>query len=249
MKNVARNIAAAALVAVIMISGYFVLEMQKGYTAEKNIHQEMTPYKPAMPEETPAGAVVPENFVDSAIVELKAEYEDAVGWITIPHTGIDYPFVQVKDNRYYLDRDIDGNYSAAGTLFMDYLNSSDFSDFNTVIYGHHMKNGTMFGPLLKYNEKDFFNTNTSGTIFLENKTFDVEFFAYMIVQAEDHTVYESPAGRAERQKSLDYILENSRHYREIGVGPEDQIVTLSTCAYEFKDARMLLAGKLSEYQQ
>ena len=163
-------------------------------------------------------------------------------------TTKDYPFVQVENNRYYLDRDIDGNYSAAGTIFMDCLCSNDFSDFNTVLYGHHMKNGTMFGSMAQFNDKDFFDTNKTGTVFLADKTFSIDIFAYMIIQADDLVVYESPSDAEGKKTSLEYIRENARHYRDVGVGTEDQIITLSTCAYEFKNARMLLIGKLTRIQ-
>jgi sortase B len=239
-----RIIAAAALIAVIAISGLSALQIQKGYTAEEAASKEVAPYRPIMP--VVAETDEQEPYVNQGILDLQVKYPDAIGWITIPHTGIDYPFVQSEDNDEYLQKDIDGNFAVAGTLFLDCLSSSDFSDFNTIIYGHHMKNGTMFGPINMFGDEEFFNTNKTGTIFLEDKTYTMEFFAYIVVRSDDLAVYDSPTNSSDIGSSLDYIRENARYYRDIGVGTGDHIVTLSTCAYEFKDARMLLIGKLTQ---
>jgi len=246
MIGIARKIAIAGLIAAIVMSGYFALQIQQGYTAEEAAFKQVAPYKPIMPDGAEEGVF--EDFVNQGIVDLQAQYEDAVGWLTIPHTGIDYPFVQADDNDYYLRRDIDENYAIAGTLFMDCQSSKDFSDFNTIIYGHHMKNETMFGPMARYEDEEFFKTNTKGTIFLADKTFSMDIFAYIIVRSDDLTVYDSPSDDEGKRACLDYIRDNARHYRDIGVDIEDQIVTLSTCAYEFKNARMLLLGTLTRFQ-
>ena len=248
MTKALRMIATVVLIAAIAISGWFVMQIQEKYNAEKDKHHEVSSFKPPPPAVVDADAGEPEDFVNQKILDLKEKYKDAVGWIEIPHTGIDYPFVQVDNNRYYLDRDIDENYSAAGTLFMDCDNDPGFTDFNTVIYGHHMKNETMFGPINRFNDEAFFKTNTKGTIFLADKTFSIDFFAFMIVHTDDTAVYDNPISSVMKRETLDYIQQNARYYRDIGVTQKDSIVTLSTCAYEFKDARMLLVGKITQYQ-
>ena len=81
---------------------------------------------------------------------LSKENQDVIGWLYCPDTSINYPVVQAADNEYYLHRLLDDSKNAAGTLFMDYRNSADLSDWNSVIYGHNMKNGSMFGSLPDY---------------------------------------------------------------------------------------------------
>ncbi|MCL2514134.1 MAG: class B sortase, partial [Oscillospiraceae bacterium] len=176
---------------------------------------------------------------------LQLQYKDAAGWITVPDTGIDYPFAHTVDNSFYLNKDISGKYAAAGTVFMDCRNSGDFTDFNTILYGHHMKNGSMFGSLKKFGGREFFEANRTGTVFLPDKTYNVEFFAYMVVRSDDDVAYGILPETGEKQFYLDYIKENAERYRDIGVSPADKIIALSTCSYEFKDARIILAGKLS----
>ena len=246
MNKTLKIIVISGLIAAIFVSGGFALQIQNGYTAEGAVYQDVAPFRPIMP--ATGDPVERETFVNQGILDLQEKYPDAIGWLTIPHTGIDYPFVQTTDNSYYLHKDIDGKSAVAGTLFMDYQSHSDFSDFNTIIYGHHMKNETMFGPLLRFNNQDFFDTNRTGTIFLADKTFRIDFFAYLIVSVDDLTVYDSPTDNRAIAASLDYIRENARYYRDINVVPGDHIITLSTCAYEFQDARMLLIGELAQLQ-
>ena len=82
---------------------------------------------------------------------LRAVNPDVVAWIKIPGTVVDYPVVQTKDNQYYLKRGFDGKKNSCGTIFMNTYNRTDFSDYNTVLYGHNMKNGSMFAVINKYN--------------------------------------------------------------------------------------------------
>ena len=87
---------------------------------------------------------------------LYDKYEDYRGWIKINNTNIDYSIVQGKDNSFYLDKDINKNYLSSGSIFMNYLNNG-FNDENTILFGHHMRNKTMFAQLEKYKEKEFFH--------------------------------------------------------------------------------------------
>ena len=248
MSNTARIILAAVLICAIAFSGYNVLKIQKGYNAEEAVHNEVLLFKPEPPAAADPGAETGKvewpPFVNQSIADLKEQNKDAVGWITVPHTGIDYPFVQTGNNSDYLSTDVNGDYSIAGTLFMEYRNKSDFSDTNTVIYGHHMKNGSMFGSLVQYEDQVFFDTNRGGTVFLADKTFALEFFAYLVIHTDDDRIYDVYSESVD----IEYIREKARNYRDANVGPGDHIITLSTCAYEFQDARMVLLGKLTRIQ-
>ena len=243
--RVVRLVLVIALVGAIFVSAGAAMKIQKGYSSEERAYKEVAPYRPIA---TDAAEAEPTPHKNQGVLDLQAGYPDAVGWVTIPHTGVDYPFVQAEDNEYYLHRDIDGNYAVAGTLFMDCTSDPDLTDFNTIIYGHHMKNGSMFGSLAQFNDEEFFNTNKTGTVFLAERTYTVEFFAYLIVKSDDLTAYDNPVDTADRMNYIAYIFENSRYWRDCEVGTENQIITLSTCAYEFKNARMILVGKLVQTQ-
>ena len=98
---------------------------------------------------------------------LYDKYEDYRGWIKINNTNIDYSIVQGKDNSFYLDKDINKNYLSSGSIFMNYLNNG-FNDENTILFGHHMRNKTMFAQLEKYKEKEFFQNDNDIKIEVEN---------------------------------------------------------------------------------
>ena len=86
--------------------------------------------------------------------------EDYRGWLNVENTNIDYPVLQSYDNQYYLDKDINREYLMSGSIFMNYLNDG-FNDENTVLFGHNMRNKTMFAQLKKYKEKEFFYGNNN----------------------------------------------------------------------------------------
>ena len=246
---------AFVLVAVIGYSGYRLWDINRNYAQEAEMHSRLLQYRPTaqatMPQTSISSAfhVNPAEFVEpianQSIVDLQASYPDVAGWLMVPGTQIDYPFVQGIDNEHYLHRDLDHNWSAAGTIFMDYRSSSDFSDFNTIIFGHNMRNGSMFGTLKNFNDQDFFDANMAGTIFLVNKTYEIEFIAFAVIKPDDAVIY-NPNIIIEEDKVafLDYIKSTARYYRNIGATANDRIVTLSTCNYEFDDARMVIIGRI-----
>ena len=183
--------------------------------------------------------------LNQSIVDLQTAYRSTIGWLTIPNTLIDYPFVQGTDNEFYLHMDLEHNRSLAGTVFMDYRNSNDFSDFNTIIFGHNMKNGSMFGTLQHFSNPEFFHNNRVSFIVLDNKTFAIELFAFAVINPNDSIIYDpNITDEADKTVFLDYVQSIARHYRDIEVTSNDQIITLSTCSYEFDNARMVLMGRL-----
>jgi len=207
-------------------SGWQIWKIAGDYKAEADMHDAVMSYKPA-----------PEQIINQSVIDLQAKYPDVAGWLTVPGTKIDYPFVWYKDNDYYLRRDLDGNYALAGTLFMDTRCSPDFSSQSTIIYGHHMKNGSMFGTLKAFADKDFFDAKKQGTIYLPRETLTLEFFAYLVVKSTEQRIYS--------ELDLEYVKQNARQYREIALTEGDRIVTLSTCSYEFDNARMVLIAVIA----
>ena len=238
-------VAALGFVAVIAYSGRQLGEIDAAYAREAEIHRLVSAYRP---DSAPEHVSHSENadaaqsaVINQSVLDLQAQYPDAVGWLTIPHTQIDYPIVQYKDNDYFLRRDITGAYANAGTIFMDCRSRNDFASQNTIIYGHHMKNGSMFGSLKHFDDQAFFDENSSGTVYLPHDTLTLEFFAYMVVDPSDREIFNT----APNDAYLDYVRQNARHYREIGLASGDRIVTLSTCSYEFADARMVLLARIT----
>lgn len=128
---------------------------------------------------------------------LHAISKDAVAWLYAPGGGINYVVAQAGDNDYYLHRLLNGAEAKAGTLFMDYQNHSDFSDWNTMIYGHHMKNGTMFASLVKYQDQEYYEKHPVMYLYTPGQRMKLEILAGYTTDIED-SVYTIPTTKEGR---------------------------------------------------
>ncbi|MDR3085389.1 MAG: class B sortase [Christensenellaceae bacterium] len=177
---------------------------------------------------------------------LQAQNPEIAGWIVIESLGIDYPIAKGADNSYYLDHTVKRQPNKLGALFMDYRNNPDFSDFHSVVYGHNMKSGKMFGRLAKMKEEATFNRVTEGTLYAPGKTYRLRIFAVVVTSAaSDYYRYVFPDASS-REEHLEMIRENALLYREVGAQAEDRLLALSTCSYEYKDARTVVIAKMEE---
>jgi len=256
----------AVMLCAFVFSGYKVYSARNVYGAEERTHRELLNLAPPeiaemggapasgagdMVESSPPGSGVSAGQSSGAdngwLSELTAINPDTVGWLVIPNTQVDYPFVMSKDNSDYLHEDIHGDSSASGTIFMDCACARDFSGFNTIIYGHHMNNGSMFGTIKYFEDKPFFDANRTGTIYLPGRTLTLEIFAFMTVKPDDETIY-GTAGADNAQEYLAYVKKHAELYRNIELSSSDRIVTLSTCSYAFNDARMVLIAKVANWK-
>ncbi len=177
-------------------------------------------------------------YVDNPIdfATLTQKNPDVCGWITVPNTNIDYPILQSQpgeDNDYYLTHNIDRKYSVSGSIYIQRNNSNQFTDRNTVIYGHNMKNKTMFRTLHNFRDPAFFEQNEFFTIYTPGhiKTYRI-FSAYRYDNRHilnsfdftDKTVFQEYINFATNPQSM---IKNVR--KGVKVTTDDQIVTLSTC--------------------
>lgn len=177
--------------------------------------------------------------------------EDVYAWITIPGTVIDYPILQhATDNTYYLNYNIDGSYGYPGCIYTENMNAKDFTDNNTVIYGHNMKNGSMFAGLHQYEEKGFFEEHPQVLIYTPEKEYEYTVFAAYIYD-DRHLLYSFDFANEEVYASyLDTVLnmrDLSANIRDdIIVTKDDNIITLVTCMSKQPDKRLLVQAVLNE---
>ena len=169
--------------------------------------------------------------------------EDVVGWIYCEDTPINFPIVQAEDNDYYLSRLIDGTWNSSGTLFADYRNAADFSDSNTIIYGHNMKNKGMFGTLSNYKEQSYYDDHPLMWLLTPDGNYKVELIAGYVTSSTSE-IYS--IGKTEEEVLIlaEQSIEKSTFASDFQVSQGDRFVTLSTCSYEYDNARYVLIGRL-----
>ena len=160
---------------------------------------------------------------------LREVNDDILGWILIPDTKISYPLVQGDDNEYYLNRTWRKTRNSVGAIFMECQNSSDLSDFNTIIYGHRMNNSSMFGILKSFKNQSFWASHPYVYITDDNGSHRYEIFAAYEVSVEGDTYRLGFSSDASKQSFIDYCL--SQSVIDTGITPTvyDRILTLSTC--------------------
>lgn len=188
---------------------------------------------------------------------LKARNEDIYSWIYLPETNINYPVLQhPKERDYYLRRDLDGNDAIAGCIYTQNLNEKDYSDTNTVLYGHNMKNGSMFQNLHRFEDGDYFDENRYIYIYLPDKALVYEIYG----ACEFHNAllpyrydFDTVGGTEEFLNDLKNSDGAGNHFREELNIPEDgKLLTLSTCVAGQNEKRWLVVGVLiyeKEYDQ
>ena len=178
--------------------------------------------------------------------DLLGKYPDVIGWIYCEGTPIDYPIVQGPDNDYYLKRMYNGSYNGNGSIFMDYRNRPDFSDWNNIIYGHNMDNDAMFGILTEYRKESFYQAHPVMYLSTPDKEFQIDLIGGYVTPADDSVTYSIPGNQDGRDKFLERVYRSSSFTSGVKVKDDEKLITLSTCTYEYDDARFVIVGVLRE---
>ena len=196
-------------------------------------------------EETKNEVDVPVNFG-----KLQSVNDDIYAWINIPGTIIDYPILQSDQDdgiSYYLTHNVNREDSKYGAIYTQYYNSTDFNDFNTLIYGHNMLNGTMFGTLKKYRDREYFEKNNVINIYMPGRILKYEIFAAYVFDDRHILLSFDFENEDDRQRYLDVVHSKKSLYsnfdEDITVDTDDRIITLSTCTSN-DDERYLVQGVL-----
>ena len=183
------------------------------------------------------------NPIDFA--QLKSVNEDIVGWLRIRALDISYPVVQGEDNDFYLHRTFEKTDNFAGCLFFNYLNKPDLTDQNTIVYGHNMRNGSMFGKLKQFREEGKFEKSKFFWIFTPDFIYQYRIFAATVVNKTGLT-YQTGFTDEQFDEFIDYAFEHSEiEAGDVEVTKEDRIVTLSTCTGD-DSTRFAVMGKLAQ---
>lgn len=176
--------------------------------------------------------------------DLKEKNSDTVAWIDIPGTVIDYPVMQASDNKYYLRKTFSREYNILGSIFADYKNSPNFDDQNTVLYGHNMKDGSMFYDIILLKNQDFYDLHNKIIVSLDNRI--LEYTIFSVYEVNKDYDYRSPNYSSEAfKKLLTEFKTKSVISSDITPAPQDRILTLSTCSYSFNNARLVAHAVLT----
>ncbi len=170
-------------------------------------------------------------LINVDITELKEKNSDTVGWINVNNTNINYPFVQTKDNSYYLNHSFDKKYNEAGWVFLDYRNNNDLNNKNTILYAHSRLDKTMFGSLSKVLKSSWYNNKDNHIIRLSTDTENTlwQIFSVYKIPEESYYITTNFNSNKEYTKFLNTIKQRSIHNFNTNLDANDKILTLSTC--------------------
>ncbi|SCI49529.1 class B sortase [Romboutsia sp. 1001713B170207_170306_H8] len=228
MRKFLRTLINLILISILVLSGY-------------KIYTKLSEYKKADKVYTEIREKSKKSNKDE---ELSSSNPDYRFWLKVDNTNIDYPVVQGTDNDYYLTHDFNKDYLASGSIFMDYRNDFE-NDKSIIIYGHHMRNKTMFGELANFKEESFFNENNKITIEHQGKTYTYEVFSVYIADSSENFLETNFNNDTEYQNYINEIKNKSLFKTNTNVTFDDKIITLYTCSYEFNGARTIVNAKLT----
>lgn len=207
-------------------------------TAESTTEAVITTATPELPSE------VKEQLIDSA-QSLNTAYPDAIGWLYIPDTVINYPVMQSDDNFYYLEHAYDGSPLKAGSVYLDYRCEGRFQNPINIVYAHNMRNGSMFAQITRFKNDSFFESHKYGWLATPEAVYRIDFFSLAVADWHDD-LYKGDTSISEW---IPHIYDKSAVSREMTYTDDDRFVSFSTCSYEFENARNILTGKLVETKE
>ena len=178
---------------------------------------------------------------------LRGQAPDIVGWIYCPDTPIHYPVVQGSDNRYYLKHTVTGQQNHAGSIFLDRRNPADLSGRYNLIHGHNLKDDAMFGTLPNYSDQAYYDAHSIIYLLTPTADYAIELFAGFTAGKDDE-IYKIPALERQRMELAQGCIERSDFVSSVQPQEGDRLMILSTCAYDYDDARYAVIGILREIE-
>ncbi len=195
------------------------------------------------PGETPTPETTRTSEIDFAV--LKAINPDVCAWLRAEDTVIDYPVVHGTDNEYYLKHLYTGQKNRNGSVFVDCGNTGLFTEQNTLIFGHNMQSGAMFGTLKGYKKQDYYDAHPTMTLYTPAGDYTLELIAGTV---EDGAYTFAKCSFDSSEEFFDYVADlksRSTFQSSVEVQEDDRLVSLCTCTYEFSNARYVVVGKLT----
>lgn len=253
MNRSLRLLTGVLAICLIGVSGYRLLGIYTDYAAGTDLYnrvaQQAAARTPASPNGQTVGEAPPEALPISIDFEaLCRTNPDIVGWIYCPDTILHYPVVQAEDNDYYLRRMVDGSDNSSGSIFLDCRNSGDFGDPTSILHGHNMKNDAMFGTLPNYSDPGYYERHPTLWLMTPSATCRIDLFAGFVTPA-DSPFYRLHEDETPWRELLRQAAAQSDFEAKIDLDTVEQAILLSTCSYQYRDARYILLGSLTPWEE
>ena len=237
VRRIALDIIMVCLAGIVVFSGYRVYKIMHDYKVNRDIYSRI------------AETAMPEGFNGEIDFDaLRKINPDIVGWLYYESTNINYPIVQGKDNDYYLHISFDGTWTLGGTLFADAITEEPFNQFNTIVYGHHMQDHTMFGDIKELKDPEYCKEHPQFELITPEGKYHLKICAF-VHQPSDSAIYTTNFHDEEgKQEYINLIKSLATYITTEEMTAEDRLVILSTCAYEFQEARYMVVGKMIPWE-
>ena len=223
-------IALILILSMMSLSGYMLWDSNQVYEkADAKV------YEPYMPTRNHS----------KSFKELQQINSDVIGWLKVNNTHINYPFVQYENDDKYMNTDAEGNYSLSGSIFLHAENNPHFTDFNNIIYGHHMEKHMMFGDIGEFTNQNFFNKHHYGNLYYDGINHGIEFITIMQLDAYNERAFNVCISEEAKQEYIKLIDSNSLYKRNVQISPNDHLVILTTCTSDMTNGRNVLVGKIT----
>lgn len=237
VRKIALDIIMVCLAVIVVVSGWKVYTIMHNYKVNRDIYSKI------------AEVAMPKGFTGEINFDALREVNpDIVAWLYYESTNINYPIVQGKDNDYYLHITFEGTWAVGGTLFVDAVTEDPFRQFNTIVYGHHMQDHSMFGDIKKLKDKEYCEEHPQFELVTPEGKYHLKICAFLN-QPADSEIYTTNFNDEERkEKYIDLVRSLASYVTDEEMTTDDRLVVLSTCAYEYQDARYMVICKMVPWE-
>lgn len=237
-------VTALALLLCGSFGAYALWDNGQVLASASDVRAELLQWKPQTLQEAEEP---PDN--SASFAQLRRINPDVCAWVAMDGTRIDHPVLQGPNNLTYINRDVFGNFSLAGSIFLDSRDDPAFGEGYALLYGHHMADGNMFGDLDRYKEASFFSENRTGQLILPDRVYRLEVAACLVVGASDRNVFDPEHVRSHPDALEALVREQALHFREEQLSGSGPLLALSTCSTEFTDARTVVLARMQRVEQ
>lgn len=236
-RRIAEDIIIVCLACILVYSGWKVYSISHEYRVNKEIYDNI------------ADIALPEGYDGEVDFDsLREVNPDIVGWIYYEGTKINYPIVQGDDNDYYLRIAFDNTWVISGTLFVDAITEAPFEQFNTIVYGHHMKDGSMFGDLKNLKDESYCKEHPQFELITPDQKYHLKICAFLNQPADSKIYTTNFHSKSSKKEYIDLIKSLAMYTTDEKMTTDSKLVILSTCAYEYQNARYMVIGKLVPWE-